>query len=83
MISPKEFVERWEKAELREQQAAQSHFNELCRLVNQKTPTERDPKGEFFTFEQHVTKEGGRADGWDDLTGRLLAENQRRAAGQA
>ncbi|GIK30342.1 MAG: hypothetical protein BroJett007_34800 [Chloroflexota bacterium] len=67
MISPKDFVERWEKAELREQQAAQSHFNELCQLVNQKTPTERDPKGEFFTFEQHVTKEGGgagRADVW-------------------
>jgi type II restriction/modification system DNA methylase subunit YeeA len=66
-ISPLEFVERWGRAELREQQAAQSHFNELCDLVGHKTPTEMDPEGQFFTFEEHVTKAAGgrgRADVW-------------------
>ncbi len=62
-----EFVRRWAVADLREQQAAQSHFNELCHLLGVQTPTEADPKGEFFTFEQHVTRDGGkagRADVW-------------------
>ena len=62
-----EFVSRWAIADLREQQAAQSHFNELCHLLGVQTPTEADPKGDFFTFEQHVTKDGGgagRADVW-------------------
>lgn len=61
------FVERWANSQLREQQAAQSHFNELCRIVGHKTPTELDPKGEFFTFEEKVEKADGRrgrADVW-------------------
>jgi hypothetical protein len=40
MITPQDFVERWGNSALREQQAAQSHFNELCQLVGYKTPTE-------------------------------------------
>lgn len=62
-----EFVERWSQSELREQQAAQSHFNELCQLAGFKTPTEMDPEGKFFTFEENVGKATGgrgRADVW-------------------
>jgi hypothetical protein len=29
MITPQDFVNRWANSALREQQAAQSHFNEL------------------------------------------------------
>ncbi|HLU09363.1 MAG TPA: type IIL restriction-modification enzyme MmeI, partial [Oceanobacillus sp.] len=67
MITPKDFVDRWSKSELREQQAAQSHFNELCQLVGHKTPTQIDPEGTFFTFEENVFKATGgkgRADVW-------------------
>jgi hypothetical protein len=67
MLLPKDFVDRWQNSQLNEQQAAQSHFNELCRLVGHKTPTELDPHGEFFTFEENVTKATGgkgRADVW-------------------
>ncbi|HRE46521.1 MAG TPA: hypothetical protein PLD47_02255 [Aggregatilineales bacterium] len=63
----RDFVQRWTASALGEQQAAQSHFNELCRLVGHKTPTELDPLGEFFTFEEQVTKATGgrgRADVW-------------------
>jgi len=62
-----DFVRRWSQSNLREQQAAQAHFIELCHLVDHPTPTEADPKGEFFTFEEHVTKDTGRpgrADVW-------------------
>ncbi len=67
MITPHDFVERWAHSQLREQQAAQSHFNELCELVGYKTPTQLDPEGTFFTFEEQVTKATGgkgRADVW-------------------
>jgi len=67
MITPREFVDRWAQSELREQQASQSHFNELCQLVGYKTPTQMDPEGTFFTFEEQVEKATGgkgRADVW-------------------
>jgi hypothetical protein len=67
MIAPREFINRWAKSDLREQQAAQSHFNELCQLAGHKTPTQLDPEGKFFTFEENVTKATGgrgRADVW-------------------
>lgn len=67
MITPKEFVERWAQSSLREQQGAQSHFNELCELVGHKTPAQADPAGTFFTFEEQVEKATGgkgRADVW-------------------
>jgi hypothetical protein len=61
------FVARWEQSNLRENQGAQSHFAELCRLVGHQTPTEADPGGTFFTFEENVKKatgKQGRADVW-------------------
>ena len=67
MITPREFVDRWAQSHLREQQAAQSHFNELCELVGHKTPAQLDPAGRYFTFEEQVTKATGgrgRADVW-------------------
>jgi hypothetical protein len=67
MITPREFVEQWAQSELREQQASHSHFNELCQLVGYKTPTQMDPEGTFFTFEERVEKATGgkgRADVW-------------------
>lgn len=66
-LTPQDFVERWGKSALREQQAAQSHFNELCRLVGHAAPTQLDPEGRFFTFEEQVEKATGgrgRADVW-------------------
>ena len=66
-ISPREFVDKWSQSALREQQAAQSHFNDLCELVGHKKPTDLDPQGEFFTFEEQVEKATGgkgRADVW-------------------
>ena len=49
-LSPQEFVAKWRKVELKERSAAQSHFNDLCRLVGHLTPVEADPTFETFPF---------------------------------
>ena len=61
------FVARWQAATLTERSAAQSHFNDLCRLLGQLTPTEADPAGTWFTFEKGAQKssvDGGWTDVW-------------------
>ena len=63
-LSPQEFVAKWRKVELTESSAAQSHFNDLCRLVGHPTPVEADPTGQSFTFEAGATKTSG-GEGWD------------------
>lgn len=62
-----QFATRWQSSTLTERAAAQSHFNDLCALLNQKTPTEADPNGEWYTFEKSVTKIGGDAKGFADV----------------
>jgi hypothetical protein len=57
--TPQDFVEKWEQTELKERASAQSHFDDLCRLVGHPTPAEYDPKGESFTYEYGVEKLGG------------------------
>jgi very-short-patch-repair endonuclease len=57
--TPQQFVEKWERAELKERASYQEHFTDLCHLVGHKTPAEEDPKGEFFTYEYGVQKSGG------------------------
>jgi type II restriction/modification system DNA methylase subunit YeeA len=65
-LSPQEFVAKWRKVELKERSAAQSHFNDLCRLVGHPTPVEADPVGLTFTFEAGAAKSSG-GDGWADV----------------
>ena len=51
-ISASEFVRKWSRSTLGEKQASQSHFNDVCALVGVKSPTEADPRGEWFAFEK-------------------------------
>ena len=53
------FISKWESATLKERSAAQEHFLDLCRLLDEPTPAEADPKGEFYTFERPVSKAAG------------------------
>lgn len=50
-LSPQEFVAKWRHVTLKERSASQSHFNDLCALLGQPTPTEADPAGKWYTFE--------------------------------
>ncbi|TWA69712.1 type II restriction/modification system DNA methylase subunit YeeA [Azospirillum baldaniorum] len=52
--------------ELKERSAAQSHFNDLCRLLGEATPTDADPKGSWYCFERGATKTTG-GEGWADV----------------
>ncbi len=49
---PQEFQRKWIATELKERSASQSHFNDLCAVLGVPTPTDADPKGEFYAFER-------------------------------
>jgi hypothetical protein len=61
-----EFVARWQRSKLSERAAAQSHFNQLCEVLGERTPTEADQEGSAYTFEKGVKKVSGR-DGFADV----------------
>ena len=69
-ITPQEFVARWSNVELTERASSQSHFIDLCRLLDQPTPTEADPTGDSYTFERGAAKAAGPTKGkrgWADV----------------
>lgn len=59
VVTPQQFIDRWKPVALSERAAAQTHFNDLCLLVDHPTPIEADPRGEHFTFEKGLQKSGG------------------------
>ena len=61
-----DFVVRWQRSNLSERAAAQSHFNQLCEVLGERTPTEADQDGSAYTFEKGVKKVSGR-DGFADV----------------
>ncbi|MCB1358270.1 MAG: class I SAM-dependent DNA methyltransferase [Maritimibacter sp.] len=65
-MTPQEFIEKWKSSKLKESAGAQSHFNDLCRLLGIKDPSTADPKGEWFTFEKGASKTSG-GNGWADV----------------
>ncbi|MGC1374630.1 MAG: DNA methyltransferase, partial [Anaerolineales bacterium] len=65
-ITVEQFVKKWSKIQLKEKSASQSHFNDVCALVEHATPTEADPKGDFFTFEADVDEDSAGGRGWAD-----------------
>lgn len=65
-MTPEAFIKKWSETTTKEKAAAQEHFIDLCRLLDEKTPHEADPTGEWYAFERGVEKTGaGR--GWADV----------------
>ena len=60
------FVSKWKNSKLKESSASQSHFNDLCALLGEKTPTEADQTGDWYCFEKGARKDSGE-DGWADV----------------
>src|SRR5437762_1818690 len=57
-MTPAEFKRKWDRYTGKESSAYQSHFNDLCALLQQHTPAEADPSGsEFFCFQKRVVKD--------------------------
>ena len=65
-MTAEEFVAKWSKMNLKECQASQAHFLDLCELLGHPKPQDVDPNGECFAFEKGVTKQGG-GEGWADV----------------
>ena len=65
-MTPGAFIAKWRASELKERSASQSHFNDLCRLLGEPTPTDADPSGEWYCFERGARKDSG-GDGWADV----------------
>lgn len=65
-MTPYKFVAKWRGVELKERSASQSHFNDLCRLLDEADPVTADRAGEWFTFEKGASKTSG-GEGWADV----------------
>ena len=56
-MTPYQFIAKWRASELKERSAAQEHFIDLCRLLDEPTPAEVDPIGDHYCFERGARKE--------------------------
>jgi len=65
-MTPDDFIRKWDGVKLREKQASQEHFLDLCALVGVPSPAQADPEGAWFCFEKGASKVGG-GDGWADV----------------
>ena len=65
-MTPDDFVRKWRNVALTERAAAQSHFIDLCRMLDEPAPTDADPAGEWYAFERGASKTGG-GEGWADV----------------
>ncbi len=65
-MTPYQFIAKWRASELKERSAAQEHFIDLCRLLDEPTPAEADPTGGHYCFERGARKDTG-GDGWADV----------------
>ncbi|VAW33623.1 FIG045374: Type II restriction enzyme, methylase subunit YeeA [hydrothermal vent metagenome] len=59
-MTPQQFVAKWSKIQQKETAVSQTHFNDVCQLINHLTPIEFDPEGKRFTFETQTSKPDGR-----------------------
>jgi N-6 DNA Methylase len=65
-MTPNMFIAKWRNVELKERTASQTHFLDICRLLEIEDPVSADPKGEWFTFEKGASKTSG-GEGWADV----------------
>ena len=65
-MTPDDFIRKWDGVKLKEKQASQEHFLDLCALVGVNSPALADPEGAWFCFEKGASKAGG-GEGWADV----------------
>ncbi len=65
-MTPGEFISKWRASKLKERSASQEHFIDLCRMLDEPTPADADPAGEWYCFERGARKDSG-VDGWADV----------------
>ena len=65
-MTPEQFIAKWKSATLKESSAAQTHFNDLCAMLEVDAPAEVDPDGAWYCFERGAKKSTG-GKGWADV----------------
>ncbi len=65
-LTAAEFIDKWRAVTLNERSVSQSHFNDLCALLDEPTPVAADPDGEWYCFERGARKDSG-GGGWADV----------------
>ena len=65
-LTPAEFIKKWNAVTQTEKAVSQSHFIDLCRLLDEPTPVEVDPDGEWYCFEKNASNGSG-SNGWADV----------------
>ena len=65
-LTPAQFINKWRAVTLNERAVSQSHFNDLCALLDEPTPVAADPDGEWYCFERGARKDSG-GGGWADV----------------
>ena len=65
-LTAAEFIDKWRAVTLNERAVSQSHFNDLCALLDEPTPVAADPDGEWYCFERGARKDSG-GGGWADV----------------
>lgn len=65
-MTPEAFKDKWRNTPLTERQSYQSHFNDLCRLLEVPAPYEIDAEGIHYCFEKGGEKTTGKQ-GWADV----------------
>ena len=65
-MKPHDFIAKWRGVDQKERSASQSHFNDLCALLDVPDPISADPRGEWFSFEKGASKTAG-GEGWADV----------------
>ena len=58
-MTPQDFIHKWRPSQLRERQASQEHFIDLCRLLDEPTPADVDSEGVSYCFDYGAAKTGG------------------------
>lgn len=51
-LSPSEFVAKWKGVTRSERAASQSHFIDICRMLDVAAPLDADPHGDWYAFEK-------------------------------
>ena len=65
-MTPSAFIKKWKAANLKERSGSHEHFTDLCRLLDEPTPANADPNGDWYCFERGASKLTG-GDGWADV----------------
>ena len=70
-MTPGDFAAKWRQAKGSERSSAQSHFLDICALLDEPGPIDADPTGTWYAFEKGAEKLDGR-DGYADVWKRGL-----------